>query len=170
MNWNANFDEIYLWRFTGHIELCCQCLNMPLNSRSVSINIRYDNVILTFVMNTCQSCRKTLSWKDSLLRHQRHFCKAIIPRKLTSHNSNNIHKKLGKSKISSDHSSVKLIQLVTDLLNEHQCRWRKDFKKLKNVLLKTKNYDSSADEEHKSSTDGEANSSSEWCLNWHFLY
>jgi transposase-like protein len=150
----------------------------PRIPQCVSINIHYDNVILTFIMYTCQSCRKTLSRKDSLLRHRRHFCKAIIPRKVTPNHSRDIHKKVSKSKISSDHSSVKLIQIVTGMLHEHQCRWRKDFKKLKNVLLKTKKYDSSADEEqnstgndehkstddeeeHNSSTDDEANSSSE---------
>ena len=129
-------------------------------------------------MHTCQSCRKSLSRKDSLLRHQKQYCKVIRPRKLNENHIRDIHQKVGKTKISSAPSYVKLIQIVTDMLNEHQFRWRKDLKKLKNIVLKTIKYDTSAyyeqystdnderkstddEEDLNSLTDGQANSSSE---------
>ena len=114
-------------------------------------------------MHSCQSCGKSFSRNDSLLRHQREYCKVIIPRRLTHNNRNNV-KKVAKSNNLIDLSNLDQIQIMTDMLNEHQYQLRKDFKKLKVALMTSKHskyVESSVDEDHNSTDDEEHSSSTD---------
>ena len=125
---------------------------------------------LLFIMHSCHACDKFFSRKDSLLRHQRQYCSAIIPRRQLGNRTEG-KQKVGKSNNPIEFSSLDFIQLLTAMFNEQRGRWRKDFKKLKNAILPAENSDSSADEErdsteddddeHKSDTDEARSSSSE---------
>ena len=109
-------------------------------------------------MHSCQSCGKTFSRNDSLLRHQREYCNVIIPRRLTHKNRDNV-KKVAKSNNLIDLTNLDQIQIMSDMLKEHQYQWRKDFKKLKMALMTSKHskYDdgSSVDEDNNSTDDEE---------------
>lgn len=114
-------------------------------------------------MHSCHSCTKSFSRKDSLLRHQRQFCRVIVPRR-RSQNRIDSNK---KSNNPIDLSNLDLIQVVTGMLTEQQRRWRKDFEKLKNILSKSnkpddnEDYHDSLDDEHDYSDDDETHSSTQ---------
>lgn len=116
----------------------------------MSINSYCDNVIVTVIMHTCQACRKILSRKDSLIRHQRQFCKVIRPRKIIP-NRSDTNKNVKNSKMSTSLTRLKLIKVIFDLMYNHQQTWKKEFKKLKSALLSSANLD------YKDSGNGEAN-------------
>ena len=90
-------------------------------------------------MQTCLACRKTLSRKDSLLRHQRQYCKVIGSRRLTQ-NVDNIYKRDVKSKIPTISSNVLHI-ILEMIMNDHLQSWKKDFEELKKALLTSNNAD-----------------------------
>ena len=113
-------------------------------------------------MHSCQSCTKSFSRKDSLLRHQRQFCSVIVPRRRGPLNHIGSNK---KSNNPVDLSNLDLIQIVTGMLTEQQRRRRKDCEKLKNALVESNNTsndnDSLDDEEHENSDDDDQHSSSD---------
>ena len=91
-------------------------------------------------METCQACRKTLSRKDSLLRHQRQYCKVIGSRYRITQNGNNNYKRDVKSKIPIISSNVLHI-ILEMIMNDHRQSWKNDFEELKNALLTAYNAD-----------------------------
>jgi hypothetical protein len=97
-------------------------------------------------MHSCQPCGKSFSRKDSLLRHQRQYCNAILPRQRSLKRIAS-KEKVDKTNNLSEYSSLDFIHILSSMLNEQRHRWKKDFKKLKDALLPPENSDSSDNEE-----------------------